>query len=84
VGGLQGALDHAEQVDADRVLVDGVLEPVREGGHGLVRVIPGPVEPMVNPLLDRPRYARIVPGTLPERADPAEDLLGAEGSGHPG
>src|SRR6516164_1287008 len=30
----------------------------------------------------RPRYARIVPATLPERPDPAEDLFGAQGGGH--
>jgi hypothetical protein len=29
-------------------LADGIFEPGRERGHGLVRVVPGPVEPPVH------------------------------------
>jgi len=39
VGWLQGAMHYGEKVGADGVLVDGVLEPGREGGQGLVGVV---------------------------------------------
>ncbi len=45
-GALGASLvDGAGQVIPDRVEVNGVFEPGREGGHGLVRVVPGPVKP---------------------------------------
>ena len=48
VGGFQGTVDDTGQVGLDRVQVDSVLQPRRERGHGLVGVIPGPVEPPVH------------------------------------
>jgi hypothetical protein len=38
-------VDDTGQVIADEVELDGIFEPGRERGHGLVRVVPGPVEP---------------------------------------
>jgi hypothetical protein len=46
--GVQGLVDDTGQVIADRVELDGIFEPGRERGHGLVRVVPGPVEPPVH------------------------------------
>ena len=51
MGGFQGRLHHADQILANRVQVDGILQLGRERGHGLVGVIPGPVEPPVHPPL---------------------------------
>jgi hypothetical protein len=61
VGGFQGLVHDTGQVIADRFQVDRVFQPGRERGHGLIGVIPSPVEP---------RYARTVPGTLPLRTAP--------------
>jgi carbamate kinase len=56
------------------VQVHDVLQAGRERDDGLLGVIAGPVEPPVHgelPCPQAPRYARIVPGTLPLRsADP--------------
>jgi hypothetical protein len=38
MGGLQGLLHGTGQVGLDRVQVDGVFEPGRERGHGVVGV----------------------------------------------
>ena len=46
--GVQGLVDDTGQVIADGVELDGIFEPGRERGHGLVRVVPGPVEPPVH------------------------------------
>ena len=46
--GVQGLVDDTGQVIADGVELDGNFEPGRERGHGLVRVVPGPVEPPVH------------------------------------
>ena len=46
--GVQGVVDDTGQVIADGVELDGIFEPGRERGHGLVRVVPGPVEPPVH------------------------------------
>ena len=46
--GVQGLVDDTGQVIADGVGLDGIFEPGRERGHGLVRVVPGPVEPPVH------------------------------------
>src|ERR1700722_13053623 len=51
VGGFQGQVDGAGQGVADRVQVDSVFQPGREGCDGLVGVVPGPVEPAVHPSL---------------------------------
>ena len=48
VGRFQGVLHDTGQVIADRVQVHRVFQPGRERGHGLVRVVPGPVEPAVH------------------------------------
>ena len=47
-------MHHTGQVITDRVQVDRVLQPGRERRHGLVGVIPGPVEPPVYHLLHPP------------------------------
>jgi hypothetical protein len=48
VGRFQGLLHDSGQVIPDRIEIHGVYEPGRECGHGLVRVVPGPVEPAVH------------------------------------
>ena len=55
MGGLQGLLHDTGQVISDRVQVDRVFQPGRERGHGLVGVIPGPVEPPVHDRCTRRR-----------------------------
>ena len=52
MGGFQGGIHNAGQIAADRVQVHRVLQPGRELGYGLVRVVAGPVEPPVNRVLD--------------------------------
>ena len=52
VGWFQRAGGHLGQVGGDRVQVDCVLQPGRERHHGLVGVIPDPVEPAVHRGLD--------------------------------
>jgi hypothetical protein len=52
VGGLQRPIDRAQQVRVDGAQVHRVLQPGRERGHRLVRVVPGPVEPPVDGVLD--------------------------------
>ena len=54
MGGLQCAVDHAGQVCLHGVQVHGVLQSGRERGHGLVGVVPGPVESPVHHLLHPP------------------------------
>jgi hypothetical protein len=44
------------QVVTDRIQIHGVLQPRREPGHHLVRVIPGPVEPAVHCPLHPPPH----------------------------
>ena len=56
LGGLQRGLDHGGQVGADGIQVDRVLEPGGERGDRLVRVIPGPVEAPVHPVLNSPPH----------------------------
>ena len=51
-----GPVGHAGQVGAHRVQVNGVPQPVRERGHGGVRVVPGPVEPPVHHPLHPPPH----------------------------
>ncbi|MGH3254169.1 MAG: hypothetical protein ACRDOU_02000 [Streptosporangiaceae bacterium] len=52
MGGLQGALHDGGQVVVDGVEVHGVLQTVRERGHGPLGVVPGPVEAPVHDPLD--------------------------------
>ena len=59
------------QVITDRVQVDPVLQPRRERGHGLVGVIPGPVEPPVYHLL-HPPPERVEQGRRQRWATPRE------------
>ena len=54
VGRFQRPARRGEQVGADRIQVDGVLQPGRERGHSPVSVIPCPVEPPVHQLLHPP------------------------------
>jgi hypothetical protein len=54
VGRFQGLVHGPGQVIADRVEVDRVFQPRRERGHGLVGVIPGPVEAPVHHTLHPP------------------------------
>jgi hypothetical protein len=54
VRGLDGGVDHGQQVGPDRVEVDGVAEPGGEGGDHLVGVVADPVEPAVHGVLDPP------------------------------
>src|SRR5579859_3278145 len=70
VRGFQDLVDGAGQVIPDRVQVDGVLEPGRERGHGLVCVVAGPVEPPVHRLLHSP----------PQRSE--QRRCGQRGGGH--
>ena len=42
MGGFQGLVHDAGQVILDRIQVEGVLQPGRERGHGLVGVVAGP------------------------------------------
>ena len=56
VGRFQGPLDDCGQVISDRVKVHRVFQPGRERGHGLVGVIPGPVEPPVHRPLHPPPH----------------------------
>jgi hypothetical protein len=54
VGWFQGLLHDTSEVISDRIQVDGVFEPGCECCHGLVRVIPCPVEPPVHRPLHPP------------------------------
>ena len=54
MGGFQGLVDDTGQVIADGIQVHSVFQARRERGHGLVGVIPGPVEPPVHPGLYPP------------------------------
>ena len=54
MGGFEGAGHGTGQIVAYRVQVDGVFQPFGERCHGLVGVIPCPVEPPVYRPLDPP------------------------------
>ena len=48
MGGFEGLVHDTGKVISDRVQVHRVFQPGRERGHGLIGVIPGPVEPAVD------------------------------------
>jgi hypothetical protein len=56
MGRFQGPLGDAGEVVPDGIQVGRVLQPAREGSHGQLRVVPGPVEPPVPAPCPRRRY----------------------------
>jgi len=52
MGGLKGFLDHADQIAAYRVEIDGLAQPRGERGHDRLGMVACPVEPAVDGVLD--------------------------------